>query len=255
MDPLHLVLLFGLGVVAGFQNVMAGGGSLLTVPMMIFMMDSVPGYESLPTGRIANGTNRVAILIQNIFAVLSFKKKGVSDVRTSIKLAAVTLPGAILGALSAGQIADASFKRILGLVVIGVVVLMTQKQRLTQASATKSYTKLGYLAMFGLGFYGGFIQAGVGFLMIAVIHGLMSMDLIKTNMHKVFIVMIYTVPALLIFALRGDVIWSMGLILAGGNALGAWLGVHFAVKKGEKFIRVVLLLAMLAMAIKLIFFS
>jgi hypothetical protein len=170
----------------------------------------------------------------------------------SLKLAVFTLPGAILGAFFAGQIDTTSFKKILGFVVIGVVLLMTQKHRLTKATTAKAYPKLGYLAMFGLGFYGGFIQAGIGFLMMAVLHGLMSLDLIKTNMHKVFIVLVYTVPALIVFALDGNVIWWMGLILAAGNSLGAWLGTHFAVKKGEKFIRIILFVAMLVMAVRLL---
>ncbi|NIA07288.1 MAG: TSUP family transporter [Actinobacteria bacterium] len=253
-NPIYLILLFGLGVIAGFQNVMAGGGSLLTLPMLIFMLESNPIYAA-NAGAIANGTNRVAILVQNIFAVLGFRKKGESNFKMSLKLAAFALPGAILGAFFAGEITSDLFKKILGFVVIGVVMLMTQKNRLTKTATTKAHTKLGYLAMFGLGFYGGFIQAGVGFLMIAVLHGLMSLNLIKTNMHKVFIVMVYTVPALIVFAIGGNVIWWIGLILAAGNSLGAWMGTHFAVKKGEKFIRAVLLIALLGMAIKLIFFS
>ena len=252
MNPAYIAILFVLGIIAGFQNVMAGGGSLLTLPMMIFMLDSMPQYASLPTGRLANGTNRVAILIQCIFAVAGFAKKGHSNFKVSLKLAAFTLPGAVLGAIYAGQITNVSFKKILGLIVIVVVVLITQKKRITQAATSKTHPAWAYLAMFALGFYGGFIQAGIGFLMIAVLHGLMSLDLIKTNMHKVFIVLLYTIPALLVFALRGDVILWMGLVLAGGNSLGAWLGTHFAVKKGEKFIRIVLLLAMLAMAVRLL---
>lgn len=255
MNPAHIAILFVLGVIAGFQNVMAGGGSLLTLPMMIFMLDSMPQYGSLPTGRLANGTNRVAILIQNIFAVAGFAKKGHSNFKASLKLGAWALPGAVLGAIYAGQMSNASFKKILGLIVIVVVILITQKKRITQASTSKAHPVLGYIAMFALGFYGGFVQAGVGFLLIAVLHGLLNLDLIKTNMHKVFIVLLYTVPALVVFIFRGDVIWWMGLVLAGGNALGAWLGTHFAVKKGEKLIRTVLLLAMLVMAVKLIFFA
>ncbi|MCK4784047.1 MAG: sulfite exporter TauE/SafE family protein [Desulfobacteraceae bacterium] len=255
MNPAHIAILFGLGIIGGFQNVMAGGGSLLTLPMMIFMLDSMPQYASLPTGRLANGTNRVAILIQNIFAVAGFAKKGHSNIKLSLKLAVFTLPGAILGAHFAGQITNDLFKKILGLIVIAVVVLITQKKRLTKATTAKAHPVMAYLAMFAVGFYGGFIQAGVGFLLIAVLHGLMNLNLIKTNMHKVFIVFLYTIPALLVFVLRGDVIWRMGLVLASGNALGAWLGAHFAVKKGEKLIRIVLLLAMLAMAVKLIFFT
>ena len=76
MNPAYIPILFILGVIGGFQNVMAGGGSLLTLPMMIFVLDSMPQYASLPTGRLANGTNRVAILIQNIFAVAGFRKQG-----------------------------------------------------------------------------------------------------------------------------------------------------------------------------------
>ena len=250
-NPLYVAALFVLGVIAGFQNVMAGGGSLLTLPMLIFMMQSHPAYAG-HAGPIANGTNRVAILIQNIFAVAGFRKKGQSNFKMSLKLAVFTLPGAILGAFFANRIDTTSFKKILGFVVIGVVLLMTQKHRLTKGTTTKAYPRLGYLAMFGLGFYGGFIQAGIGFLMMAVLHGLMSLDLIKTNMHKVFIVLVYTVPALIVFALDGNVIWWIGLILAAGNSLGAWLGTHVAVKKGEKFIRIMLLLAMLVMAVRLL---
>lgn len=243
-----------MGIVAGFMNVMAGGGSLLTLPLMIFMLEADPAYAGR-AGVLANGTNRVAILVQNISAVLGFRKKGVSDFAVSLKLAALTLPGAILGAISAAQITSASFKKILGFVVIGVVVLMLQKKKLNQATLSKAHSVLGYLAMFGLGFYGGFIQAGVGFLFIVVLHGVMNMDLVKTNMHKVFIVLIYTVPSLVVFAIGGNVIWWMGLVLAGGNATGGWLGTHFAVKKGEKFIRIVLFIALVVMAVKLLFFS
>ncbi len=251
MNPVHIVLLFVLGIVAGFQNVMAGGGSLLTLPLLIFMLESNPAYAA-SASLLANGTNRVAILAQNIFAVFGFRKKGESNFKMSLKLAAFTLPGAILGAFYASRIDTASFKKILGFVLIAVVLLMTQKKKITRAAVAKPYTKLGYLAMFGIGFYGGFIQAGVGLLLIVIIHGLMSQNLIKTNVHKVFIVMIYTVPALIVFAVGGNVIWWIGLVLAAGNSLGAWLGTHFAVKKGEKFVRIVLLLATSAMAIRLL---
>ncbi len=259
MNPAYIAILFGLGIIAGFQNVMAGGGSLLTLPMMIFMIEAQnvhligsQAYVENPS-LAANGTNRVAILIQNIFAVAAFRKKGHSNFIISLKLAAFALPGAVLGAIYAGKISNASLKRILGLVVIAVVILIIKKKKLTEATVDKAHPTVAYLAMFGIGLYGGFIQAGTGFLLIAVLHGLMRLSLLKTSMHKVFIILIYTVPALFVFLYRKDVIWSMGLVLAAGNALGAWVGTHFAVKKGEKFIRVVLLVAMLAMAVKLIY--
>ena len=212
MEILYITLLFFVGIVAGFQNVMAGGGSLMALPVMIFILNGMPQYESLNTSQLANGTNRVAILIQNVFAVAGFRKKGFSDFKTSIILALFTLPGAILGAYYATKIGGPLFKQILGVVMIVVLILMAQKKKLSAAQTAKAYPKLTCLAMFGIGFYGGFIQAGVGVLFMIVLHGLMNLDLVKTNMHKVFIVLIYTVPALIIFTLGGKVIWWMGLL-------------------------------------------
>jgi len=108
-----------------------------------------------------------------------------------------------------------------------------------------------YLSMIGIGFYGGFIQVGVGFIIMAAIQNLMKLNLVFVNMHKVFIVLLYTIPALLIFVLTGDVDWVLGLSLAVGNAIGGWWAVKFSVKKGEKFIRYVLIAAILIMSVKL----
>ncbi|MFT6051998.1 MAG: putative membrane protein YfcA, partial [Halioglobus sp.] len=88
-------VLVAVGAVAGFLNVLAGGGSLLTVPVMIFM--GIPGP-------VANGTNRIAILAQNLSAITAFFNKGFSDFKLSLSLAACALPGAILGALLGVQL-------------------------------------------------------------------------------------------------------------------------------------------------------
>jgi hypothetical protein len=108
-----------------------------------------------------------------------------------------------------------------------------------------------YPALFGIGFYGGFLQVGVGFLFMAALYHLLRVNLVLVNMHKVFIILIYTIPALLIFSLTGHVNWGCGLVLAAGNALGGWWGAKAAVKGGEKIIRMVLALAIFIMALKL----
>jgi uncharacterized membrane protein YfcA len=114
-------------------------------------------------------------------------------------------------------------------------------------------SKLIYPALFGIGFYGGFLQVGVGFLFMAALYHLVRLDLVFVNMHKVFIILVYTIPALLIFTITGNVNWKFGLILAAGNALGAWWGAHAAVKGGEKIIRIILAIAISIMAFKLLF--
>ncbi|MDF1825501.1 MAG: sulfite exporter TauE/SafE family protein [Verrucomicrobiales bacterium] len=258
MELWHYLLLAGLGVIAGTLNVLAGGGSLLTLPAMVFL-----GLD----GAVANGTNRVAIFAQNVTAVGSFRALGFSDMKLSFSLALAALPGGICGALLGTMVRGELFNRILGAVLIGVLILMTV-QRMLQAGKggserdgteesgkvppSRQQLILGHLAMVGVGFYGGFIQAGVGFLLMAALHRVLGLDLVRVNMHKVFIVGMFTFAALIIFAARGQVLWLPGLALAVGNSLGGWIGSRLSVLKGENWIRNALYVALLFMAIKLL---
>ncbi len=238
------LLLFGVGVLAGLLNVMAGGGSTITLPTLIFL-----GLD----GATANGTNRVAIAVQNVFATASFRREKVSRLRQSLAFGVFALPGAVLGAVAAVRISDAWFQRILGLVMIGVVISMLlprSGERPTTPEGTGSWWI--YPALFGIGFYGGFIQVGVGFLFMAAFYHLLRMDLVFVNMHKVLVVLLYTIPALLIFAGSGHVDWPLGLSLAAGNAVGGWWAAHLAVRRGEAVIRYVLVVAVLIMAAKIL---
>ena len=246
MDFWKVLLLFGVGTMAGFINVMAGGGSSLTLPALIFL-----GLD----GAMANGTNRVAIMLQNFFAVLSFRKRKFHQYRRSFQLTLMTLPGAIIGALLAVNMTDVWFKKILSIVLIGIVISMffpAMKKKVSGTSAEGIKSWVIYPVMFGIGLYGGFIQAGVGFLFMAALYHILKLDLVHVNMHKVFIVMVYTIPALCIFVFTGNVNWILGLCLAAGNSFGAWWGAHFAVKGGEKTIRYILAVAILIMALKLL---
>lgn len=242
-DPLQWLLLFGIGLLAGFMNVIAGGGSTLTMPVLIFL-----GLD----GATANGTNRVALFVQNIFAISSFHGEKKYDLPHVLKYAVWTLPGAIAGALFAVSIEDALFKKILGVVIILVMiaVLVPQSNKSTKALTAKR-SWLIYPALLGIGFYGGFIQAGVGFFVMAAFTHILHFQLVKVNMHKVFIIFIYTIPALLIFMLSGNVRYTLAIALAGGNALGAWWAAKLSIKKGDKFIRIVLFIIVIFMAIKL----
>ena len=244
MNLAHLALLFGVGAVAGFINVNAGGGSTLTLPTLIFM-----GLDAA----LANGTNRVAIFIQNIFAVASFHKRKAYQFKKSFVFALFTLPGAIIGAIMATRVSNILFQRILGVVLIFIVfsMFLSRSYKNNNTDGNFSNKWLIYPALFGIGFYGGFIQAGVGFLFMAALYHLVHLNLIRVNMHKVFIILIYTFPALLVFAFTGNVNWAYGLVLAGGNAVGGWWGAHAAVKGGERLIRIILAVAITIMALKL----
>ncbi|MDZ7764527.1 MAG: sulfite exporter TauE/SafE family protein [Melioribacteraceae bacterium] len=191
--------------------------------------------------------------MQNISAVYSFKREKFSKFKISFKMSLFTLPGAILGAIAATKIEGVVFEKILGVVMIGVIItmLIPRKQKFYEEKIEK-VPWLVYLAMFGVGFYGGFIQVGVGFILMAVLHYLLKENLVLVNVHKVFVVFIYTIPAIIIFAVTDSIDWFYGLSLAAGNATGAWWSAKLSVKKGEKIIKWVLLIAIFIMSLKLL---
>ena len=164
------------------------------------------------------------------------------------------LPGAIIGALVSVKISDVWFQRILAIVMIGIVVSMfipqTRKAYENDVSTIKNKWLI-YAVMFCLGFYGGFIQVGVGFVLIATLFYFLQTSLLRVNVYKLIIVIVYTVPVLLIFILNNKIHWLAGLTLAGGNSAGAWLAAHISVKKGDKFIKYILAFVILIMAVKL----
>lgn len=247
---LHVLLLFGTGIAAGFLNTVAFGGSLLALPVLIFL--------GLPTA-VANGTNRIAIFCQNLSAIVGFRRKGVSDFNYSILLAIPAVIGAVIGATIAVDIKDAVFNLILAVVMITMLVLtlINPTERLKDRIESKD-TRSKIIAMvvfFFIGIYGGFIQAGVGLLVITALRLLTGIDLVRTNAIKVFVIFFYTVVALGIFIIKDKVNWYLGPTLAIGNACGAWLGSHWAVEKGDKWIKVVLIVAVLAFAIRLVWMS
>lgn len=230
---------------AGVLNVMAGGGSLFTLPVLLFL-----GFPAA----LANGTNRVAILVQNIVATQRFSKHRLISFRDGIKLAAVALPGAVVGAYLSLDLSEVWFRRILALIiVVGGVGLLVKRANVRPASEPLRLRWWTYAAFVGIGFYGGFIQAGVGMLFMVVLYNLVGLDLLRVNANKVFIVSLYTLPALAVFIRSGNVAWKTGLILAVGNSVGALIGTSISMGKGEGAIRMVVGVALFLMAIRLLF--
>lgn len=260
MEIWNIPVVFTVGIIAGLINTLAGGGSLLSLPILIFL--------GLPAA-VANGTNRLAIMIQCIFAVAGFKRKGVSDFKLSILLSIPALFGAVIGAQIAIDIPDSVFKMALAVVMMFVLgLILWNPHRREQpvpsldasagavagrgvAGLSKVRLTIMMVVFFFIGVYGGFIQAGVGFIIIAAFTAIGGFGLVKTNSHKVFIVGVYTLFALLVFVFNDKIFWSLGLSLAAGNGLGGWLGSHLAVAKGEKWLRIFLIISVIVMVVKL----
>ncbi|MBU1852882.1 MAG: sulfite exporter TauE/SafE family protein [Candidatus Omnitrophica bacterium] len=243
---IKLPLIFIVGIIAGFINTNAGGGSLLTLPALIFM--------GLPSA-IANGTNRIAILVGAISATRSFKSKGIFDWKFGLEIAIPALIGAIIGANIVISLPDKMFNLILScvMVLVVIVILVNPRNRIkkTGGDLSKGRKIISAILFFFVGFYGGFIQAGVGFLIITTLAFTTRLSLVRINALKVFVVFIYTIFSLGVFVLKGKIDLPIGLTLAAGSAIGSHLGCNFAVTKGDKWIRVILIIAVIAMALKL----
>ncbi|PNU19093.1 integrase [Geothermobacter hydrogeniphilus] len=250
MDPYlwQLPLLFAVGVIAGILNVLAGGGSLLTLPLLIFM--------GLP-GAMANGTNRIAIFCQNIFAIRGFRQRGMLPLQLALLCTPPALLGSWFGANLAISLDDQLFKRILALIMIGVMVftaLDPMKRFRREDVVFGPLRKLVLvISFFGVGVYGGFVQAGVGFLVITalLVHGL---DLVRINAVKVFVIFTYTFIALGVFIYHDQINWALGLALAAGNSVGGVIGPRLAVARGHDWIKKVVTVTVLVFALKLLLF-
>ena len=245
---LDYFFLVGVGLVAGAINILAGGGSLLTLPMLIFL--------GLPPN-IANGTNRIAIIVQNIFAVKGFQSKGVTAFPYSIYLALAAIPGSVIGAYLAVEIKGETFNKILGIIMVLIVFYMIFQRKASSKDIVERITGkhfwLGIIAFFFVGIYGGFIQAGVGFIILLLLSSINQYSLVKSNAIKVFVALIYSLAAVAVFTYNDTINWKYGLILSIGNAIGGWLASRWSVNKGDGFIKKFLIVMIIAMAIKLWF--
>ena len=208
----HYLLLIAVGFAVGFINTVAGGGSLLSLPTLIFL--------GLPPA-VANGTNRVAIVIQTAMGTAGFKSKGISTYPFNIYLGISAFLGAIIGAYIAVDIDGETFNRILAIVMIAVVLIIIFKPKMRidemQERLTGKYLWIALVVFFFFGIYGGFINAGLGFLMMLFLHYFNQMNLVRSNATKVAVVFVYMLAALAVFVLNDKVDWKIGLVLAIGN--------------------------------------
>ena len=248
MEIWQYAILFLIGIVVGFVNVMAGGGSLFSLPVMLFMGVPAP---------VANGTNRIAILAQMATAVVAFFRKGYSDFRLSLTLALAAVPGAVAGALVAVRIEGVWFNRILAVIMLVVMLVMSAQKQTPKplAPPQKPRLVLAHVLMGVLGIYGGFIQVGAGFLFMPILYKTLGLDLVRVNMHKSFIITVYTTAALIVFAWQVELFWILGLTLAVGTSIGAWLSAHVQVSHGERIIRLALNTVLALFIVKLLFFN
>ena len=247
--PWEYPVLIFVGFIVGVINTMAGGGSLITLPLLIFL--------GLPSS-VANGTNRIAIMMTAFSANMGFKSKGLTTYPFSAYLGAFALIGSVIGANIAVEIEGEVFNKILSIIMIVVVVIIIFKPRIIKSTAniriTGKHLVFSCITFFFIGVYGGFVNAGIGFIIMLFLHFYNRLNLLKVNATKVVVVLVYTIGAFITFVLNDMVDWSYGICLGIGTLNGGWFTSRWSVKKGENIIRIFLIVVVVFMSIKLWFF-
>lgn len=245
MTGLEAVLLVGGGMLAGFINTLAGGGSAITIPIL----NEIVGIST------ANGTNRIAILAANISATTRFQRGGVIEWRRIMPLLVPTVVGAALGALVATRIDEDLLSRVFAVVLLLVAgSVLLRPSRWVEERERSIPEPWRSLAFFGIGFYGGFVQAGTGFLMLIGLVLGSGFNLVSGNAAKVVLIAAYTPLAIVIFAGASQINWAVGLVLAAGQMTGAWIAAKLAIDKGAEWVRWVLVAAAVIAAVRLALF-
>lgn len=238
-----MLLVLG-GTAAGAVNAVAGGGSMLTVPLLV--LAGVPGNA-------ANGSNRVGILTGNVASAAEFRRLGVEGLQHAAVVIGPAIVGSLVGSIGINRLTDdSSFERLFGLVMIPLILLTINKPRVNTEGKTWSRTTTT-LVFFAVGIYGGAIQAGVGLVMLAALSRA-GFDLVTANLIKVLVTLSVTAVALPVFIAQGQVAWGPALTLAVGLTFGGWIGARLGVTKGEAWIRRVMIFAAIALALKLLGF-
>lgn len=260
-----LALIALCGVFAGAINTIAGGGSLIAIPVLIF--------AGLPAN-MANATNRVGVIVQSSVATVQFARADKLDSRATLRLLVPTSIGAIAGALLAVDIDEQLFRRVIGVaMLLMLMTILARPKRWLQGrerdpaeargdssdddsgappSSWRRWSGWRHLGFLAVGFYGGFLQAGVGVFLLSALVVFAGMDLVRANAAKVLLVALFTVPALGIYLYYDLVAWAPGLALAAGSSVGAWLGARMTVDWGPKFVRWVLIAVIVTSSTRLL---
>lgn len=238
------LLLLPAGFAAGIMNVLAGGGSFLTLPVLI--------ASGLPV-HIANGTNRISVIAQGLFATAKYQKSGEFDVRIFKKLLPPLLVGAATGAYLATQIDPKSLQQTFGVLFLVMSLTLLFRSKLAKGSLETPHP-LRYPALFVVGMYGGFIQAGVGLWLLIAATTLFQIPALKANAVKLALTLTFTIPAFVIFWHAGMVAWIPGCILAVSTVLGTIVGVRLSIRGGVNLIWRAVTAVLFVTGVRLLFF-
>jgi len=246
MDWQQVVIVVVTGLVTGFINTVAGGGSTLSLPVLMII--------GLPAN-VANGTNRIGILLQSLIGVGTFRNNHLLSFSDGWRLTVPSAAGSLAGALVAVRLDPELMRWFIVAVMVAMLILVIFKPEIWIQNRVENVTarkrNFQTAIFFLIGFYGGFVQVGVGFLLLAGLVLGCGHNLVRANGLKLLIILVFTLIALIVFWTNNQVHLWIGLLLGAGSMVGAWIGARFTIMGGAAYVRYFLIFAMAAMILKL----
>lgn len=239
-----LIGMFGVAIVTGFIDSIAGGGGLIMMPALL--------AAGLPP-HLAIGTNKAQSVFGTSMACRNYWKSGLVDVRENLPLVALAFVGAATGAILIQQISAAILSYIVPVFLLGLAAYVIFSPRMTDEDAHQRLSRKGYAPVAGgIGFYDGFFGPGTGQFFTASLVGLRGHGLTRATGNAKLFNATTNWASVLVFTLGGKIIWVLGLTMAAGAMLGGFLGSRFAIKHGARVIRPLMIAASLGLTGKLI---
>ena len=244
MDIWLVPALLAGGFACGVINALAGGGSFITLPLLLLV--------GLPP-QVANATNRVALVLQCGAGVATYHRHRVLPWRDLPAISVPTLLGAVLGAYLAAHIDEDVFRRAAAILFgVMIVTVFVDPKKWAKQEAEGRIRPVLYPWFFVLGMYGGFLQAGIGMLLIGTFVLLGGYDVVRGNALKFGLALLFTLTALIMFTGAGQVRWVPGLVLALGTTAGGFVGARLVISRGAQWVRVVIVISAVAAIVKLL---
>jgi uncharacterized protein len=240
----NVALLIAGGFVGGIGNALSGGGSFLTFPILMLL--------GLPP-QVANATNRIAIILQCIGGTATYHRAGVMPYRALLRTALPMALGAIPGALLAAQIDEGEFRVISALLLaLMIVSLFVDPKKWTRTSEGGQVRGRHIPWLVLLGVYGGFLQVGIGTLVLGFLVLFAGFDVVRGNALKFGQAIVYNAVALALFAGFGQVDWVAGIVLGIGTIAGGAVGASLVVRSGTRWVRWAVVLSAILGVIELL---
>lgn len=244
--PARLALLFGTGLVAGFVDSIAGGGGLITLPVLLSL-----GLQP----QHALGTNKLQATFGSGSAAWHYARAKTVQLRDCVRGFVLTLVGAALGTLAVLQVSPSSLKRAIPILLMAVAIYFVLKPRIGEQDLHPRMSRDWFDVIFGLGigFYDGFLGPGTGTFWAMAFMLCLGFNLTRATGYTKVMNFASNLSSLAFFLWRGGVLFEAGLIMGFGQLLGARIGASMVITRGTRFIRPIFLAAVFAIILKLLY--